>query len=217
MAIGDVFRVVAVFSDGTTGKEATTGLHVEQVAVSAPPIGTIGPDVVDWWNVDLAGAGSAQKNFHPNDIALIRVEMRRVDPLEALIQTYSAGLPITGVETVDPLQAGSALLVSLRTANIGRRYRGRMYLPRISEAENDTSGGLTAADALLVANQMKTFLDTLLVDSARPIVYSPEDLGATPPRAGTLKSPISDVFVDRRLRSQRRRALRTPVYVQDTV
>lgn len=217
MPAGDVFRVVAVFTDGTTGKEQTTGLHVQQTLAAAPAMSAIGPDVIDWWNVDLAGAGSAQKNFHPNDIALTRVEMRRVEPLEPVIQEYSTGLPITGVETVDPLPASSAILVSLRTANIGRRFRGRCYLPRFSEAELDTSGGLTAADALLVANQFKTFLDTLVVDGATPIVYSPEDLDATPVRTGTFKTTVTDVRVDRRARSQRRRALRTPVYVVDTV
>lgn len=217
MAIGDVSRVVAVFTDGTTGKEQTTGFHIEHTAVTAPSMTAIGADVVDWWNTDLAGAGSAQKNFHPNDIALTRVEMRRVDPLEPVVQTYAVGLPITGVETVDPLPASSAILVSLRTPNIGRRYRGRCYLPRFSEAELDTSGGLTAADALLVANQFRTLIATIAVDAAKVIVYSPEDLDATPPRSGTIKTDVTEVFVDRRARTQRRRSLRTPVYVVDTV
>lgn len=219
MAIGDAYRVTAVFTDGTTGKEQTTGFHVEQRVAVMASIATVGDNVKSWWNDDNAGAGSAEKSRHPNDVALTRVELQRVYPLEPVVQLYQTGLPITGADATDPLPASSAVLCSLRTANVGKRYMGRMYLPRISEDHCDTSGGLTVGDAQLCGDQLEWLRGAMDADDVRMAVFSREDLtfvkknGDPAPRVGNLVTPVTMVEVDRRLRVIRKRALRTPVYV----
>lgn len=98
-----------------------------------------------------------------------------------------------------------AFCVSLRTANRGRSFRGRLYLPGISSASMDDPNHLVPAIATNIANAVFTALDQVTVDTgAIPVVVSRFTAGA--PRTTGIATPIVTVIaVDNVVDSQRRR------------
>lgn len=204
MAEGDIFGLVVVFSNTVSQEELSFTLSGIQEGLIAPSMSAMGDDVKAWWDTDLNGVGSAQKNVHPTEVALERVTLRRLKPLEPLEQSYTTGLPIAGASTGDPLPPQSAPLISLRTNLIGKSYRGRVYLPPMDETETDASGELASSQATLMKGQFQELLDSLATDAFVPAVYS---------RLLDLATEVTSLKVDRRLRTQRRRTNRDPVYV----
>lgn len=89
-------------------------------------------------NVLAAYTGSGVGADISNDVVLSRVTLR--DIREAALPEYSATCTATGSDATDPLPLMTSLVVTLRTAKAGRRYRGRVYLPGWSEAANDATG-----------------------------------------------------------------------------
>lgn len=51
-----------------------------------------------------------------------------------------SGAAVAGTSTANPLPAQNALVVTLRTANVGRSYRGRVYLGGFTEAATGVTG-----------------------------------------------------------------------------
>jgi hypothetical protein len=95
-----------------------------------------------------------------------------------------------------PLQ--SALVVSLRTALVGRRYRGRMYWPMNATTLSDHQASQAQID--LLATDAKAMLDNVNgydVDQFDAVVMS---------AVGSTRTLITRVEVDSRLDVQRRRA-----------
>lgn len=205
MAINDVWKATAVFSNADTGEELSTGLHFTESSIGPPTITEVGAAFKDWWNV-AAVDGDAQKVFHESAIKLERVELRKVSPLSPTISQYTTGLPIAGTALEANTSPNDAVLVSLRTDNIGRSYRGRAFLPPPSVAKLSGPGALTSADATFIADQYFELVRSLnaKLTILDVIVWSP-----TVPA----KTPITAVKVDRRLRSQRRREPEAALYV----
>lgn len=215
MAAGDVYKVRIFWDNAQTGKQNSTGLHVEQTDIAWGGAAEIGPHVVDWWNT--AGGGAALKEQFCDDVALQRVTVQRVDPFEPLIEQYLVSPTIVGTLAGDMAPAGSAPLFSLRTDNAGKRYRGRMYLPPTGEGRLDAQGNIPTVNAEDMVAQTESFFAALDADGARPVVYSSEAQvvpHTTPPTyLPAVATPITLVLMDRRPRSQRRRTLRAGAYV----
>lgn len=202
MAVGDLHMIKILFTSSLSGETLSTSIVVRQDDVVAPAIATVGDDVKDWWNVALGGA-AAHKSFCAPSVSLSEVQLRRVVPVEPVIQSYTTGLPIAGTAAGQSLPPSSAVVASLRTAKIGKRYRGRMYLPPVTETDSD--GNLLSATANTMRDQLAAFGATLVVDSMTPVVYS---------RVLGTGEPITAYWIDARLRDQRRRSNRTPVYTK---
>lgn len=203
MAAGDIWRTLAVFSDADSGKEYTTHIDVEE-ATAAPAIGDIGDDWKTWWNTGV-GTGSAAKTYFSPNIALKAVTLREIKPLSAVVALYTTGLPIVGTGLDAPMYPSASVLISTRTALVGRRHRGRMFMPPPHEGVEQPDQLISAADASDFADGVFGLHGLLTVFEYQAVVYSKlDDQGEI----------ITDVFCDRRIRQQRRRQVRTPVYIE---
>jgi hypothetical protein len=201
--VGDVYRSQALFSDADTSKVISTHLDLEVNVATPPTIAFVGDKWKQWWNVG-GGSGNRAADYFANSIALKEVTLRKIKPLGAIVESYTTGLPINGATATDPGVPNTSILASLRTASVGRSYRGRMYFPNPPESVLQADQMLSAADAQDFADGIKNLLATLTTADFGPVVFS------TVLNEGT---PITSVRVDRRIRSQRRRQVRTPSYV----
>lgn len=204
--MGDVHRIMIVFSNTTLGQTYTTHMDVEQdPGGGAPPIAQVGDAVKEWWDVGLNGANPA-KQYYKTTTQLDLVRLRRIKPLENVVQEYTTGLPIAGTDTGELLAGQIAILASLRTAQIGRSYRGRMYLPAPTEAFESSVGAMDAS----VAQDIADGLWGLVLELDVPTAYSPVVFSELLDEG----TGITRVLVDRRFRTQRRRAIENTLYVQ---
>lgn len=199
MAVTDIYRITPVWTY-SDGRRATTHIDVHpQTGVSpAPDIDDVGGDVATWW-------GSIKANY-PGNISLDHVELRRIKPLEDVIQSYTTGMPVVATGAGEAYDPAAAIVLSLRTDFIGRRYRGRMYLPPVQETDIDS--GLVDAT---VAADFVTKFETLMGDlndhgsgSCVVCVYS---------KVGNFASDVTLVLLDKVLRSQDRREIPGRQYV----
>ena len=204
MATGDVYKVTWEFQDTDAGGPfMSSGFHVQQVGVEFDADRCM-EIAYDAWDAGISGSDPLKEHYAPT-LSLTAITVRRIDPLEPTIQSYGGAFPVAGTDTGNGLPPNSSVIVSLRTENIGRSYRGRMYLPPSSEA--DTSGNLVEADAISIATTI-TAMFTQYV--GEPPLTRLE--GVVWSRKLELATPITDVMVDRRLRVQRRRQPQ-PAYV----
>lgn len=203
MALGDIYRITIVCENADTSEVWTTHVDAQQSDVGLVSMETVGDDVKAWWDTG-AGAGTAMKEYYSIDVNLRQVKRRRISPLEPVEELYTTGLPIAGTSTSDPGPGQACALVSLRTNFIGGRYRGRMFLLAPTEPAIDSGGALTAAVAEDIAEGIVGLHALLSEDGMDPVVYSKKfDSSAI----------ITQVLVDRRIRTQRRRANESAVYV----
>jgi hypothetical protein len=63
-----------------------------------------------------------------------------------------SGGAIPGTGTGDPLPYGNSCVISLKTNLAGPRYRGRIYLPGLTEASNTTAGQILNTSGTAAAN-----------------------------------------------------------------
>lgn len=203
MAINDVYRVLVQWTDGNTLETNTINICGRQPGALAPSITNVGDAVKDWWNAAAAG-GVAMKSWYTSSLSLSAVKLRRLKPIEPVELIYTTGLPIAGTNTSDAGRSVDAIVVSLRTAKIGRSYRGRVFLPSPAEDKTISSGILSTTDAGLCKVQFQDLLTDLAGFLAVPCVFS---------RVLDTSDDITSIFVDRKIRAQRRRQSRLPVYV----
>lgn len=202
MAVDDVYQVTMVFHDSGLVKDYTSGFQVRQAGASFD-FNDIGDACVSFWD-DVIGS-AAIKSYYDADLALQEVKVRRVKPLEDVVQLYTTGLPIAGTAATDRLAPEDAVLMSHRTALIGRSNRGRTYLPFPDEGAEDASGWLTGgavqdfADAWAGSIGQLGGVGTLLPQC----VYS---------RLNDVSHDVTVSYCDRHFRSQRRRNVRAPQY-----
>lgn len=202
MGAGDVFRVGIGFTNALSGKGSSFSMYGRQAGAFAPDITSIGDDVKAWWTTGTGG--NPEKNAHGDSIALARVTLRRIKPLEPVELEYTSGLPIAGSsgDTNPPEEV--ALLISLRTANIGRSYRGRVYLPGVKQSSyDDDTGRWKAAEVNTILDNFVGLQGALNADRLVAVVWSPKLQLAT---------DVSSIKADLIPRSQRRRNKRVPEY-----
>lgn len=209
MAAGEFYRVTLVFSDATTSGVITSAFHVEQDSSAGFDVGDIEGAVVAWWNTELNSSGltAGQKQIHDSTTALTSVKLRKIDPLEPVETEDTTGLPISGTSGGDPMPSNNCVLISLRTAQIGRRYRNRMYLPAPGEAEVEPD--FTLAEAENIAQQFVGLVGELQSIGAGGLSIA--RVSAYSAALGT-GNDVTNVKVDRILRTQRRRAFHPAIY-----
>lgn len=214
MATGQTYKVTLDFSDGSQ-KNKSTGFYLRQDTVAGFDVGDVEGVVVDWWDTEVGGSGltTGMKALYDPAYALEAVTLRKIDPVEATITTDSTGLPIAGTSAGDPLPMENATLVSLRTGNIGRSYRGRMYLPAVSDGQVDENYTLTVAGNIAEQTagmfaQFNAGIGVANASKATPVVWS---------KVLSDSFEILTVKCDIYLRSQRRRNPRQAVYASQPV
>lgn len=207
MAIGDVYRFAWKWTDAVSNSEVlTSGFHVRQDGASHD-FNAIAVLMRDMWTTGLGGSG-AVNTLCTSDIVLQSIVGRRVRPLEPVEQSFTTGLPSAGTEAAGQTYSPQdAMLVSLRTASIGRKYRGRMYFPPPAEA--DAAGTIALASAQLLADAVEGLRDALdAVGLLEPMVI----MSDVPPGTGPV-TVVTQVKVDRSIRSQRRRQKKERSYI----
>jgi len=131
-------------------------------------------------------------------------------------ETHKRPLPAATIGTVtgDGLPGQNAMLVSVHTGTAGRRYRGRFYLPGISETSQ--VGGRVIAPQLTALNALAEGIQTNYTGTGNAswaiTVYSPESKEPKPKpppklKVGTFDTLAADLIADSLIVTQRRRRL----------
>jgi hypothetical protein len=119
-----------------------------------------------------------------------------------------------GTQTGDGLPGQNAMLVSVHTGTRGKRYRGRFYLPGISETSQ--TGGRIIAPQLTALSALAEGIQTAFTGSGNVnwgiTVYSPQspEPKVKPPRKlkpDTIDTLANDLIADSVIVTQRRRRL----------
>lgn len=207
MAINDVWKVTLVFEDTNLSRQMSTGYYLHQIGLSDPSAAVANAVSVNWWENELNSSGltAGESALHADDLELVDVKLRKWDPLAPTETSDTTGLPSPGADASgQEMPPQNAILVSLRTANIGRSYRGRLYLPPPSESQVNDQLLLTSADACAAqfAGLCQEW-DARTSDRCEVVVYS---------KLLTDYTVVTSVRVDANIRAQRRRNAPAPTY-----
>jgi hypothetical protein len=113
-----------------------------------------------WWN-------DTYQNIISNQVGLEQIQVRLLDPSNPLAVDYSDGLPTYGDQTSVHEPANVTSTISWRTGLAGRKYRGRIYIPPITEAStnaDDTIGSTTVTALAAAASDLLTKLATAALE-----------------------------------------------------
>lgn len=148
MATNDVWRLSAIGSHSGT-EIAVCTMHIRMKTNSGTPEGAAAYLKTNLWTL----VATQQATTFRWD-RIVGLSRNLVPPVSA---EYTTGFPITGGAAYDELPRQVALVVTHKTAYAGRRYRGRHYLPAMTEAY---SGSGVFASTL--TNALQTYYDDLV-------------------------------------------------------
>jgi hypothetical protein len=178
-ALGDIFAPVANGDVAlVSGSQAGThGTLTKTFTFRQGPVGSVNnmdPDQQIAIAEDVWTFLDAVKSYCYNAFRWTHVKQSPVDSAGHAIgysSTYTFSSPVTGTATgVLPPQA--AMAVSLRAPVVGRRGRGRFYLPAMSQASLASDGTIVGTTATNVRAAAKTFIDNLNNTAGVPL-YQP--------------------------------------------
>lgn len=150
----------------------------------------------------LASSGHAS-NLHTT-VTLANIGLRDIRTPNQF-EFLDTGGPTAGTGTGDLLPPQIALCITLRTAQAGASYRGRIYLPGFAEALN-TAGGTAIGTAVAIA-WVAAIQSALVAQSMNLGVLSRPDAERVPPKVGWITPVTAIVCRDAVWDTQRRRAV----------
>lgn len=164
-----------------------------------------------WTEANMAAFGAVLASWFSNDgksmfsqaLSLVNIRMTDLTTQNSGGLEYAIGLPIAGTWTGDHLPANCALCITKRTANRGRSYRGRMYLPGIPEGQ--TTGSFVAQSYLDIVHAKLAMIDEFSIDSVPVLLGVVTRYTNGAPRAQGIFTPVTQLVGNRRIDSQRRR------------
>lgn len=130
--------------------------------------------------------------YYSDTTVLTQLRLRQVTGEGMLEVITPIGLSGTRTRDGDRLPPYSALVISLKTAYIGRRYRGRNYLGGF--AEQDQQNGLWEADT---ANLVQDYIDGFATHHAGPFFEGDWSLGILSDPERTLPAGEASVSSNR--------------------
>jgi hypothetical protein len=141
---------------------------------------------VDAYYVNLAG-NATFKALYTTSTQFSQAKVSRVDMTTgAVLFTLMAGTAFTGLATSSPLPPQVAVAVTLNTAIVSRRTRGRYYLPPPITAASTALGRLLSGDQTAIANAIAAAHTVEGTAGAALVVYS---------RAGRSVEPCTTIAV----------------------
>jgi len=169
-------------------------LHFRKSAIITYPaaIAALDPILTTHLTVNAGGGGVAWRTHATTTDSLTAI---RYTPLDGISATTVTTHVFAGL-SANPLPAQNALVATLRTANRGRSYRGRVYESAHNEGDNQGVGAPSALLVAGVATQWNALL-TALVGSGVSLVVASYHL--------VLATNVTAVSVDGRWDTQRRR------------
>jgi hypothetical protein len=149
----------------------------------------------DWWNTHYRQAVS-------DKVSLVQVQVRKYDPAVPLAYDLPVSPPLPGGRpgTVSPGNVTST--VSWRTGLAGRRFRGRIYNPGISEADTSEADELGSVVINLLAQAALQLITGALTTGELGVFHAPKD---TPSAFDNTITEVVSAVVEDILDSQRRR------------
>lgn len=117
MAIGEVWRTSI---EGTVGPNPVISTFHSKMLSSADPVPTLGA----FWTSQLITLLQAHQS---NQYEVTKLAIRRLS-VPQIGGDYTTSYPLTGSDSNPISDIRSSLVASLRTATLGRSYRGRMFL-----------------------------------------------------------------------------------------
>lgn len=137
-------------------------------------------------------------------VALANIGLRDIRTANTA-EFIDTGGAVAGTLAGDLLPPQTALCVTLRTAQAGRSFRGRVYLPGFGEGQNATGGTISSTGSCVA---FVTAIKAALVASSLDLgVLSRPAPTAPVPRAGFITVVTSIVARDSVWDTQRRRAI----------
>lgn len=137
-------------------------------------------------------------------VAIANVGLRDIRSANTA-EFIDAGAPTGGTAGGDPLPPQIALCITLRTAQAGRSFRGRSYIPGFAESVNNVSGQITSAVAGV--DFIAAIQSALVAQSLNLGVLSRPREAPLTPSAGFITPVTSIVARDSVWDTQRRRAI----------
>jgi len=163
---------------------------------------TLGEEIIGWWDGGL-------RTLQNSGVQLREVVVTDMTSAVGPQVTVTTGLPLSASVTEEPIPSSNSLVVSFRTVNRGRSFRGRNYFVGLSRTQIDGNvviGGFM--DSLKLAYEglpsVATVAGYTWVVASR---FSGVDGDGDPiPRVAGITTPITTVLiVDNLVDSQRRR------------
>lgn len=190
-----VCKVALVFARDT--RTFINTFHVEQ------PLGewdlsqmvVLAQDFRDWWD-------TFYKLGVSDHVALTQVQVRKYSPTAPLAYDLPVSPPIAGTRPGVCSPGNVTNTISWRTGLAGRRFRGRVYNPGISEGDTSALDELGSVVVNLLSTAALQLIGGALTTGEIGVFHAPKDVPS--PHDNTITEIISVVLEDI-LDSQRRR------------
>lgn len=175
-------------------------------------------NVLHWWRAagwdlsQMLSQAIALKNWvdtyyravFPPQTSLVQVQVRKYDPAAPLAQDYAVSPVLLGTRGTVSEAANVTSTLSLRSGLAGRAYRGRIYVPGLSEsdvAQNDQLASSLVSLLTTAAVQLVTSVGTF--NGSQPVVFH-RPLPVPKPLDNTF-TPINSYVIENIVDSQRKR------------
>lgn len=155
-------------------------------------------DMHTWWTSQI-------KPYLSHQVGLTEIDIVDMSTQSGPVTQVILSSPEVGGDAGPSVPLNAALCGSLRTAQRGRNYRGRVYVPGIPESYNDTPGTFQSTIVGNIVTALSWFITPANVHSFIWSVVS-FYLNKTA-RSSGLATPITAVSADTLIDSQRRRLI----------
>jgi len=153
-------------------------------------------NLVTWYDTYMKAA-------IPNQISLVRIDLRDAENENGYAITYTDDLPIAGTATGAELPNNVTFAVKFLTAGSGRAYRGRSFFPGITASQLDGNTVYSALASQVLAAFEELISLPMTLGSAKLSVVSKIIGGVA--RVAALVNNVLTIFIDGTMDSQRRR------------
>jgi len=149
----------------------------------------------DWW------LNSGRNQFADN-MSLLSLTATDISSEDSIQHVNTVSPPVTGLQPTDNERNSQAIVVSWRTARIGRSYRGRTYMAG-TPSNGVTANNITVTRATNMVTDFGVLVTNLGVGGYALVVASYVENGVA--RTTAVGTPITSVQVNTRIDTQRRR------------
>jgi len=181
------------------GQPAMNRIHISTVATlpSEAICAAFAAAIANWWITNV-------RVLVPATFSLREVQCQSIAEQNGPQSTFSAGLPLAGLNGSAALPNNVAFCISLRTGLSGRSARGRWYWGGLTEAQV-TDNDVLAGSAASMVTAIDNLISTIGVLGGNACIVSYQSNGVPRP-GGPVKFFITDALaVDATVDSQRGR------------